>query len=53
MVVLIGVPLTVYLVLVTWLCVAVGDRTSWRVGWLMAVGGVFLPLALFVAMLLP
>ena len=45
------VPITIYLGLVTWLCVAVGDRTSWRVGWLMAAGGVFLPLALVVAFL--
>lgn len=43
------VPLTFYLVLMTVLCVKVGDKTSWKVGWLMAAAGVFLPIAVLIA----
>jgi uncharacterized membrane protein YgaE (UPF0421/DUF939 family) len=43
------VPLAVYAVLVTVLCVKVGDKTSWKVGWLMAAAVVFLPVGLFIA----
>ncbi|MEU0398314.1 hypothetical protein ABZ208_37345 [Streptomyces sp. NPDC006208] len=46
------VPLFLYLALMTLLCVKVGDKTSWKVGWLMAAGGVLLPLAMFVAFII-
>ncbi|WP_162931276.1 hypothetical protein [Streptomyces sporangiiformans] len=51
--VIVGLPLFLYLGLVTLLCVKVGDKTSWKVGWLMAAGTVLLPLALFVAFVTP
>ncbi|WP_306318500.1 MULTISPECIES: hypothetical protein [unclassified Streptomyces] len=44
------VPLVLYLLLVTPLCVKVGAKTSTRTGWAMAAGCIGLPLALFVAM---
>ncbi|MFF5481018.1 hypothetical protein ACFY5C_27350 [Streptomyces sp. NPDC012935] len=44
-------PLFFCLVLMT--LFKVGDKTSWKVGWLMATGLVFLPLALFIAFLIP
>ena len=47
------VPLTVYLVLVTVLCVKVGDKSSWKVGWLMAAAVVFLPIAVVAAAVIP
>lgn len=47
------VPLTVYLLPMTLLCVKVGDRTSWKVGRLMAAVGVFLPLGVVVTALVP
>ncbi|WP_158812214.1 hypothetical protein [Streptomyces fulvoviolaceus] len=47
------VPLTVYLVLMALLCVKVGDRTSWKVGWLMAAAGVFLPIGVAIAAIVP
>ncbi|MER5221953.1 MULTISPECIES: hypothetical protein [Streptomyces] len=51
--VIIAMPLFLYLALMTLLCVKVGAKTSWKVGWLMAAGSVFMPLALFVAFLVP
>ncbi|MFF3686119.1 hypothetical protein [Streptomyces sp. NPDC002187] len=42
-----------HLVLVSLLCVRVGDKTSWKVGRPMAVGGVLLPLAMYIAFLIP
>lgn len=47
------VPLTVYLALLTALCVKVGDKTSWKVGRLMAAAVVFLPIALVIAAVVP
>ncbi|MFH8701990.1 hypothetical protein [Streptomyces chartreusis] len=49
----IGVPLFFYLILVTILCVKIGDKTTWRMGWLMAAGLVFLPLGAFIVLLIP
>lgn len=49
--IIIGVPLIFYLALMTLLCVKVGQKTSWKVGWLMAAGGIFLPLAMFIVFL--
>ncbi|MEV0635250.1 hypothetical protein AB0I77_09850 [Streptomyces sp. NPDC050619] len=46
-------PLTVYVVLVTILCVKVGDKTSWKVGWLMAAAVVFLPVGVVIAAAVP
>jgi hypothetical protein len=51
--VIIAVPLFFYLALMTLFCVKVGDKTSWKVGWLMAGATVFMPLALYVAFLIP
>ncbi len=52
-VVIVAVPLLFFLALMTLLCVKVGNKTSWKVGWLMAAGGAFFPLALFIAFLVP
>ncbi|MFG2030565.1 hypothetical protein [Streptomyces sp. NPDC048825] len=51
--VIIAMPLFLYLSLMALLCLKVGTKTSWKVGWLMAAGSVFMPLALFVAFLIP
>ncbi|GAA3855513.1 hypothetical protein GCM10023084_06880 [Streptomyces lacrimifluminis] len=47
------VPLAVYVALVTVLCVKVGDRTSWKMGRLMAAAVVFLPIGVVIAALVP
>ncbi|WP_405774922.1 hypothetical protein [Streptomyces sp. NBC_01538] len=47
------VPLAVYVVLVTVLCVKVGAKTSWKVGWLMAAAAVFLPVGVVIAAIVP
>lgn len=47
------VPLAVYLFFMTVLCVKVGDKTSWKVGWLLAAAGVFLPLGVVIAAIIP
>jgi hypothetical protein len=44
------VPLVLYLLLVTPLCVKVGEKTSERAGWAMAAGLIGLPVALFIAL---
>ncbi|MEU3664098.1 hypothetical protein AB0E77_30810 [Streptomyces sp. NPDC032940] len=49
----VSVPLFLYLLPMTWLCVKVGEKTSWRTGWAMAAAGIFLPLGLFIAFLIP
>ncbi|EST18944.1 hypothetical protein M878_44315 [Streptomyces roseochromogenus subsp. oscitans DS 12.976] len=38
--------LVVYTLLMTLLCVFVGSRTSWRMGWLISVPVIFMPFGL-------
>ncbi|MFC7814309.1 hypothetical protein ACFUTR_06605 [Streptomyces sp. NPDC057367] len=49
----VSVPLFLYALLMTWLCVKVGEKISRRTGWAMAAAGIFLPLGLFIAFLIP
>jgi hypothetical protein len=42
----VAIPLFLYLTPVVLLCVKVADKTSWKMGWLIAVGLIFAPAAL-------
>ncbi len=42
-----------YAILLTPFCILVGSRTSWRMGWLMSVPLIFLPLALLITFFVP
>ncbi|NUP16145.1 MAG: hypothetical protein HOZ81_08600 [Streptomyces sp.] len=47
------VPLSLWVLLMVPFCLKVADKSSWRVGWLMATATILFPLALVVAVLIP